>query len=213
LKSNELMEMFEVVKIRDTVRVPPEKFGKKMKESLVNITQEEYEGLIDEDLGIIVAVTSAEKTGEGKVVPGDGAAYYETDIGLLVFKPKMHELVEAKVSEITEFGAFVGVGPMEGLVHVSQIIDEYLNYDSKNLMFVGKNSKKKLKVDDKVLARIVTISLKGSLSDSKLGLTMRQPFLGKDSWIEQEIRDSRKGKTKKKQVKAKQGKRGGKRGK
>jgi len=124
LKSNELMEMFEVVKIRDTVRVPPEKFGKKMKESLVNITQEEYEGLIDEDLGIIVAVTSAEKTGEGKVVPGDGAAYYETDIGLLVFKPKMHELVEAKVSEITEFGAFVGVGPMEGLVHVSQIIDE-----------------------------------------------------------------------------------------
>lgn len=189
--------MFEIVKIRDTVRVPPEKFGKKMEESLVNITQEEYEGLIDEELGIIVAVISAEKTGEGRVVLGDGAAYYETEIDLLAFKPEMHELVEAKVSEITEFGAFIGVGPMEGLVHVSQIIDEYLNYDSKNAYFTGKDSKRKLRVDDRVLARIVTISLKGTLSDSKLGLTMRQPFLGKDAWIEQEIKDARKGKIKK----------------
>ena len=205
--------MFELVRIRDTVRIPPEKFGKEMKESLVNITQEDYEGLIDEDLGIIVAVTSVEKTGEGKVVPGDGAAYFETEIGLLVFKPSMHEVVDAKVSEITEFGAFIGIGPMEGLVHVSQIMDEYLNYDSKNLFFVGKDSKKKLKVDDKVLARIVTISLKGILSDSKLGLTMRQPFLGKNEWIEQAIRDSRKGKLKKPDGKPAGGKKGGKSGK
>ncbi|MCX6801629.1 MAG: DNA-directed RNA polymerase [Candidatus Diapherotrites archaeon] len=189
--------MFEVVKIKDTVRVPPEKFGKQMKEALVNLTQEEYEGLIDEDLGVIVAVISAVKSGEGKVVLGDGAAYYKTDIELLVFKPEMHELVEAKVSEITEFGAFVGVGPMEGLIHVSQIMDEYLNYDSKAACFTGKESKKKIKVEDRVLARIVTISLKGTLQDSKLGLTMRQPFLGKDAWVEQEIKDTRKGKPRK----------------
>jgi len=188
--------MFELVKIRDTVRVPPEKFGKKMKESLVNLTQEEYEGLIDEDIGIIVAVTSAQKTGEGKIIPGDGAAYYETELEMLTFKPEMHELVEAKVSELTEFGSFVGVGPMEGLIHVSQIMDEYMNYDAKSACFVGKDSKRKLKVDDKVLARIVTISLKGNLSDSKLGLTMRQPFLGKEIWIEQAIKDAKKGKKK-----------------
>ncbi len=190
--------MFEIVKVRDTVRVPPEKFGKKMEKSLVNLTQEEYEGLIDEDLGIIVSVINAKKSGSGKVVPGDGAAYYETELEFLVFKPRVHELVEAKVSEITEFGAFLGVGPMEGLVHVSQIMDEYLNYDEKNLCFSGKDSKRKLKVDDKALARIVTLSIKGTLSDSKLGLTMRQPFLGKENWVEQEIKDSRKGKKKEK---------------
>ncbi|MEM0359835.1 MAG: DNA-directed RNA polymerase [Candidatus Diapherotrites archaeon] len=195
--------MFEVVKIKDTVRVPPEKFGKDMPESLVKLTQEEYEGLLDEDLGIVVAVISAVKSGEGKVVLGDGAAYYKTDIELLVFKPEMHELVEGKVSEITEFGAFVGVGPMEGLIHVSQIMDEYLNYDSKAACFTGKESKKKLKVDDRVLARIVSISLKGTLQDSKLGLTMRQPFLGKDAWIEQEIKDTRKGKPRKSEKPAK----------
>lgn len=195
--------MFEIVKIRDTVRVPPEKFGKKMKKALVNLTQEEYEGLIDSEIGIVVAVTNAKKTGEGKVVLGDGAAYYETEISLLTFKPEMHEVVEGKVSEITEFGAFLGIGPMEGLVHVSQIMDEYLNYDSKNMYFVGKDSKRKLKVDDKALARIVTISLKGVLSESKLGLTMRQPFLGKEDWIEKEIKKSRKSKKKKKAKKGK----------
>ena len=56
--------MFEVVKVKDTVRIPPEKFGKKMKKALVNLAQEEYEGLLDEDLGVIIAVISAKKTGE-----------------------------------------------------------------------------------------------------------------------------------------------------
>ncbi len=190
--------MFEIVKVKDTVRIPPEKFGKQMKKALVNLAQEEYEGLLDEDLGVIVAVINAKKTGEGKVVLGDGAAYYEAEIEMLVFKPYMHEVVEGKVTEITEFGAFVNIGPVEGLIHVSQIMDEYLNYDSKNAMFIGKNSKKKLKVDDRVLARIVSISLKGSLSESKLGLTMRQPFLGKNEWIEAEIKAKKKGKGKEK---------------
>jgi len=195
--------MFEVVKIKDTVRIPPEKFGKKMKKALVNLAQEEYEGLLDEDLGVIIAVMDAKKTGEGRVVLGDGAAYYEAEIEILVFKPKMHEIVEGKVTEITEFGAFVNIGPVEGLIHVSQIMDEYLNYDAKNALFVGKDSKKKLKVDDRTLARIVSISLKGSLSESKLGLTMRQPFLGKSDWIEAEIKAKRKAKGKKGQKREK----------
>jgi len=202
--------MFEVVKVKDTVRIPPEKFGKKMKKALVNLAQEEYEGLLDEDLGVIIAVIDAKKNGEGKVVPGDGAAYYEAEIEMLVFKPKMHEVVEGKVTEITEFGAFVNIGPLEGLIHVSQIMDEYLNYDSKNGQFVGKESKKKLKLEDRLLARIVSISLKGSLSESKLGLTMRQPFLGKSEWIDAEIKAKKKGKGKDKAPAGKaKGKKGG----
>ncbi len=193
--------MFEVVRVRDKIRVPPIKLGSKMKKALLEIAQEQYEGLVDEDIGIIVAVINAKKVGEGKIVPGDGAVYYKAELEFLAFRPKLHEVVEGQVTETAEFGLFVRVGPMDGLIHVSQIMDEYLNYDSKNSMFISKETKQKIGLNDKVLARIVSISLKGTLADSKLGLTMRQPFLGKLQWVEQQIKDVRSGKAKEKKEK------------
>jgi DNA-directed RNA polymerase subunit E' len=195
--------MFEMVRVRDKLRVPPTKLGTKMKKALLEIAQEQYEGIVDEDLGVIVAVINAKKTGEGKIVPGDAAVYYEAELEFLVFKPRLYEIVEGFVTETAEFGLFVRVGPMDGLVHVSQIMDEYLNYDSKNSQFISKETKQRVGINDKVLARIVSISLKGTLADSKLGLTMRQPFLGKHQWIEQQIKEARSGKTKEKKGKGK----------
>lgn len=189
--------MYKIIKVSDKIRVPPERFGKRLNKAIVEITQEEYEGIIDEDFGIVVAVIDAKKIGEGSIILGDGGAYYETELELLTYKPEIHEIVEGQISETTEFGAFVSIGPMEGLIHVSQIMDEFLNYDPKNGVFIGKQSRKKLAVNDSTLGRIVTVSLKSTISDSKIGLTMRQPFLGKLEWIEKEIEDTRKGKKKK----------------
>jgi DNA-directed RNA polymerase subunit E' len=175
--------LYALYKIKDTVRVPPKEFGQKLEKAVLKISQEEYEGVVDEDLGIIIAVTGAANVGEGKVVPGDGAAYHEAELDLLVFKPELLEIVEGSVSEITEFGAFIKIGPMEALVHVSQIMDDYINYDAKSTVFSGKESGKKLMVEDMVLARIVSCSLKNSVQNSKIGLTMRQLGLGKTDWL------------------------------
>ncbi len=202
--------MFEIVRVRDKIRVPPAKLGSGMKKALLEIAQEQYEGIVDEDLGIIVSVINAKKSGEGKIVPGDGAVYYQAELEFLVFRPRLHEVVEGIVTETAEFGLFVRVGPMDGLIHVSQIMDEYLNYDSKGSVFISKESKQRIGLNDKVLARIVSISLKGTLADSKLGLTMRQPFLGKLQWVEQQIKDARSGKTKEGEKKKKAAKKGGK---
>ena len=48
--------MYQVCSIMDTVRVPPSKFGGDMKETVLGLVQQEYEGLMDEDLGVVVAV-------------------------------------------------------------------------------------------------------------------------------------------------------------
>lgn len=178
--------MYSLIKVKEKVRVPPKEFGGKLKDIILKIVQEEYEGIVDEDLGLVIAVTGVDNIGEGKIVLGDGAAYYEAELEMLMYKPVMHEVVEGVVSEITEFGAFVRISPIEGLVHVSQIMDDYINYDAKMPGFVGKKTGKKLTVEDEVLARIVTISLKGNIQNSKIGLTMRQPFLGKDIWIKKD---------------------------
>jgi DNA-directed RNA polymerase subunit E' len=108
--------------------------------------------------------------------------------------PKEHEVVEG-IGDITEFGAFVRCGALDGLVHVSQIMDDFVSYDEKNSQLVGKQTHRTLKEGDQVRARIISISFK---EQSKLGLTMRQPMLGSMKWSTEEAPKEEKPKPKKK---------------
>jgi DNA-directed RNA polymerase subunit E' len=179
--------LYLVSKIEDTVRIPPSRFGDPLEDVAVEILNESYVGKIDKKLGLMVTVKEIEELGTGKVIMGDGAAYHDVLFTALFFKPELHEIVEGEVIEITEFGAFIRIGPMDGLVHVSQVTDDYINYDGKRGALMGKESKKSLEEGNRVRARIVALSLKGKSSkETKIGLTMRQPGLGRFEWIEQE---------------------------
>ncbi len=179
--------MYLVSKIEDTVRIPPSRFEDPLENVAVEILNESYVGKIDKKLGLMVTVKEIEELGTGKVIMGDGAAYHDVLFTALFFKPELHEIVEGEVIEITEFGAFIRIGPMDGLVHVSQVTDDYINYDGKRGALIGKESKKSLEEGNKVRARIVALSLKGKSSkETKIGLTMRQPGLGRFEWIDEE---------------------------
>jgi DNA-directed RNA polymerase subunit E' len=90
------------------------------------------------------------------------------------------------VVEIRKFGAFVRFGPLDGLLHVSQIMDDRVNIDEHNQRLVGVETKRDLKVGYKVRGRIVSLSLSEiSPRDSRIGLTMRQPGLGRLEWIQE----------------------------
>jgi len=53
---------------------------------------------------------------------------------------------------------------------------------------IGRNTKRALKKGDLCIARIIAISYKSL--PPKIGLTMRQPGLGKIEWIQEEKRKS-----------------------
>ncbi len=178
--------MYKILTIEDTVRVPPRRFDGDLNEVIVSEYESSSAGRIDKDVGIILAVNDIKEIGEGKLIMGDGAVYYDTTLEVLVYQPRLNEVVEGSVTEITEFGAFINFGPMDGLVHVSQVTEDFVGYDQKNAVLVGKESNKILKKDDRVRARIVSVSLKPRFADSKIGLTMRQPYLGKLDWLEEE---------------------------
>ena len=75
------------------------------------------------------------------------------------------------------------MGVMKGMIHISQTMEDYVSFSKTNTL-TGKSSKKVLKQGDLCLARIVAISHKGE--EPKIGLTMRQPGLGKLDWIKEE---------------------------
>ncbi|MDI6639850.1 MAG: DNA-directed RNA polymerase [Methanocellales archaeon] len=178
--------MYRKMRLIDTVRIPPEKLGGKIEEVVESALEERLEGRIDKTLGSIVAITDVVDIGEGRILVGDGAVYYDVTFDAIVYKPEMQEIVEGDIVEIVEFGAFVSMGPVDGLLHVSQIADDYISYDEKNARLVGKESNRALAEGDALRARIVAVSLnEREPRESKIGLTMRQTALGKLEWLEE----------------------------
>ena len=176
--------MYKKVTLVDTVRLPPDRFGEDTVTVVKDLLREKLEGRIDKTLGSIIAVTNVLDIGEGRILAGDGAVYYDITFEAITFKPELQEIVEGKVVEVVEFGAFIGLGPLDGLLHVSQIADDYISYDEKNSRLVGKETNRAITEGDKVRARIVAVSLsEREPRESKIGLTMRQAALGKIEWL------------------------------
>jgi DNA-directed RNA polymerase subunit E' len=176
-------KMFYEIKAKTHVRVTPSLLGADINLAIATKLNEDMEGYISSDTGFVIAVTEILKVGEGLMVPGDGAPYYETEFKYLTFMPEMQELVLGKISDITNFGAFLTVGPVDGMIHVSQTMDDFVSV-SKQKTLSGKESKQVLKVGDKCRARIIAVSYK-DLGNPKVGLTMRQPKLGSLKWLEE----------------------------
>ena len=184
--------MFKLVALEDTIRIPPETFGNPLKTVGHQQVKAKYEGLIDEELGYVIAVTDVKVSPFGKIIPGDGAAYHKVDFSLLTFRPKIQEIVEGEVVEIADFGAFVRIGPIDALLHVSQLMDDFISYDEKQGVLIGKETKRKLTSGDQLRVRITAVSLGRSGGSGKIGVTARQPFLGQLQWIEKEVQKTKK---------------------
>jgi DNA-directed RNA polymerase subunit E' len=192
--------MFYVIDVNDYVRVEPRLFGLDTQTAIEEQLQITYENYHDEEIGEVIAVISVANIGEGVIIPGDGAAYYQADFKLLVWRPELQELVHGVIDEITNFGAFINLGGMRGMIHISQTMEDYVSASGTNSLS-GRSTKRVLKKGDKCLARIVAISYKGD--SPKIGLTMRQPGLGKLEWVEEE---KKKAKSEAKKVAAKEDK-------
>jgi len=175
--------MFYEVLVTDHVRVEPNKFGMDTDAAVRAQLEESYSGFQDKDIGTVVSVLDVMEVKEGIIIPGDGAAYYESTFKLIVFKPELQELIYGTIEEITNFGAFISMGPIRGMIHISQTMDDFVSYSDTGVL-TGKDGKKVLTQGDKCIARIVAISYKGE--EPKIGLTMRQPGLGKLDWVKEE---------------------------
>jgi DNA-directed RNA polymerase subunit E' len=178
------MLMYKILTVKDKVRVPPSKFGLHMEEAVKASLEDRWEGIIDRRLGVILSVTEVKDVGEGAILPGDGAIHYPVEFRILVYYPEMHELIKGYVIDVTEFGIFIRMGPLDGMVHVSQIMDDFVSYDNKNSIFMGRDTKRTLKESDLIRARIISISM--ASGQYKIGLTTRQPGLGVLAWQERD---------------------------
>ncbi len=186
--------MYRIIPMSDTVRIPPEQMTEGLEGTIARLVQSSFEGRLNKSFGITVLTTNVQPAGEGQVIHGDGAIYQKVSFDAMVFKPDNQEIVDGIVAEVVEFGAFIHIGPLDALVHMSQVMNDFMTADVGNERLVGKESGRTLEVGENVRARIVTASLNElSPRESKIGLTMRQPGLGKFEWIDEDRRKAKEG--------------------
>lgn len=195
--------MFQIVELVDVVRIPPSHFGNPLDDVATDILKMKYESTMTPELGYIIMLSEINTDSIGKIIPGDGARYHKVKFSALTFFPKLQEIMEGEVVEITEFGAFIRLGPADALLHLSQIMDDYLTSDTRQGMIIASQSKRTLKVGSKVRVRITAVSLGRGTAMGKIGVTCRQPLLGAMEWIEEDLDKMEGKKVDEKKVEAK----------
>ena len=162
--------MYKIVTKEDTIRIPAEymRKGASLNDHIDRLSMTAFEGRFD-DHNRFVLVTSI---------------YQRVRFDAVLFCMDDYEVVEGAVSEVNEFGAFVRIGPMEALLHKSQIMEDQVEANVGAGMITGRQSNRSIGVGNSVRARIVSLS--PDTSDprrSKIGLTSKQPGLGCHDWL------------------------------
>ena len=168
--------------VEGVVRVDPSRFSEDLKKVVTEELRRNYENKVIDQLGRVIAIQSIKNIEDGIIIHGNGAAFHNVTFNVVHYLPETNDLIEGEIKDIAKFGAFVDFGPFEGMIHISQTMDDFVSF-SKEGTLLGKDSKKVLKVKDKVRARIIAVSIKNT-QEPKIGMTMRQPYLGKSECLD-----------------------------
>ena len=191
--------MFQIIEVEDVVRVEPLDFSETLNKMAEKVLKLKYESTLSPDFGYVVLIIGVKADKVGKILPSDGATYHTVNFKLLTYLPKLQEVVEGEVVEITDFGAFIRIGPTDALLHLSQITDEYLNSDVRQGLITAQQSNRVINVGTRMRVRVTALSLARGSCMGKIGVTCRQPFLGANDWIEEDLKKSSKDTSNKKE--------------
>ena len=182
--------MFNKITLRDTIRIDPTRFGHPLEDAAFEELRSKYEGLVDEELGYVISVIDIEVNPVGRILPGDGGTHHPVIFTILTFYPELQEVIEGEVVEVADFGTFLRIGPVDALLHVSQLMDDFISYDERQGILLGRESGRTISRGDTFRVRIVAVSFPKGRSSGKIGVTARQPYLGKIEWITEEVSET-----------------------
>lgn len=172
--------MYYKIKLKDYVALSPDLFEGDLNSCIKEQLIRNYRDRTSEDLGLVISVLSVDSIGEGFKLPEDSSRYYVVEFTILTYNPELHEVIEGEISSVTNFGVFVNMGIIDGLIHLSQTMVDHVSF-SKTGILQGTETGQTLKAGDIVRASVVAVSFK-DIRNVKIGLTMRQPGLGALSW-------------------------------
>ena len=75
--------MYQIITLEDEISVHPTKFNLELEKAIEESVSEKYEGKIDLETGVALAIVKVDEIKEGKVLPGDPSVHYPIKFQLL----------------------------------------------------------------------------------------------------------------------------------
>lgn len=73
---------------------------------------------------------------------------------------RIGEEFEGIISSVTSFGMFIELpNTIEGLIHISELHDDYYNYDERHLCLIGERTKNIYRLGDEVKVRCSKVDI------------------------------------------------------
>ncbi|MGN4127243.1 ribonuclease R [Lysinibacillus sphaericus] len=82
---------------------------------------------------------------------------------------KIGEEFEGIVSSITNFGMFIELpNTIEGLVHISNMTDDYYRFDDRQMIMIGERTNRQFRIGDEVTVRVANVIIEESSIDFEI---------------------------------------------
>ncbi|GGE36671.1 ribonuclease R [Pullulanibacillus camelliae] len=95
---------------------------------------------------------------------------------------KIGETYEGVVSSVTSFGLFVELpNTIEGLVHISYLVDDYYHYNQDHMALIGERTGKVFRIGDEITVKVINVNVDERAIDFEVvGLKENRPSRRKE---------------------------------
>ena len=183
--------MFHKVRLRDVSVVPPYKISDNLAEVILEDLRSRFIDTYIPGVGLVLEILNVKSQGIARIPPTSSSLHIEVEFDVLAYLPRVQEIVEGPITHVESFGVFVRVGPFDGMVHISQLADDYFSYSDG--MLTGRKTGITFRRNDLIRARVISVSKPQKIFPEKVGeiteeeerafmkiiLTCRQPGLGR----------------------------------
>ncbi|XP_060832788.1 DNA-directed RNA polymerase III subunit RPC8 isoform X2 [Bombus pascuorum] len=108
--------MFVLTELKDTVRIPPWEFKRKLNDAIADELNKKLANKVYLDVGLCIALHDITKIEESYIFPGDGASHTKVVFRFIVFRPFMEEILIGKIRSCSVDGVHVTLGFFEDIV-------------------------------------------------------------------------------------------------
>ena len=181
--------MYSIITREDTIRIPAEyiRAGRNLAEHIDELANDAFEGRFDSNENYTVLTYDHAPLGRGKIIHGDGAIFQRVTFKALLFTMENNEVIDGYASEISEYGAFIRIGPMEALLHKSQILEEPINVNLGIKRIEGSKTGKFIEEGTFIRSRVVSKAInQNDPRASKIGLNCKMDGLGSYEWLQEQ---------------------------
>ncbi|XP_066590728.1 DNA-directed RNA polymerase III subunit RPC8 isoform X2 [Prorops nasuta] len=112
--------MFVLAELKDTVRILPKKFKRKLNDSITDELNRKLANKVYHNVGLCIALHDITKIQESFIFPGDGSSHTKVIFRYIVFRPFIEEILIGKIRSCSVDGVHDIVIPPHKLQHPSR---------------------------------------------------------------------------------------------